>query len=125
MSQRDFIAVECMAGEKNINPSLYYFIEGTKIPKFYQVHERNRDFEKKGAEFFLFGHSDFTYHKKNKSAESRKTMTVYTGLTFSSTARFFLRIYRIADKPILMLLFFLNSDILNSDNLWGGMRWKQ
>ena len=42
-------AVECKAGEKNINPSIYYFIERTKIPKFYQVHEGNRDFEKKGV----------------------------------------------------------------------------
>lgn len=43
---KPLFAVECKAGEKNINPSLYYFIERTKIPKFYQVHEGNRDFEK-------------------------------------------------------------------------------
>ena len=43
---RPLFAVECKAGEKNINPSLYYFIERTKIPKFYQVHEGNKDFEK-------------------------------------------------------------------------------
>jgi hypothetical protein len=49
VSQRDFIAVECKAGEKNLNPSLYYFIERTKIPEFYQVHEGNRDFEKGGV----------------------------------------------------------------------------
>jgi hypothetical protein len=46
---KPLFAVECKAGEKNINPSLYYFIERTKIPKFYQVHEGNRDFEKTGV----------------------------------------------------------------------------
>ena len=46
---KPLFAVECKAGEKNINPSLYYFIERTKIPKFYQVHEGNRDFEKNGV----------------------------------------------------------------------------
>jgi uncharacterized protein len=43
---KPLFAVECKAGEKNINPSLYYFIERTKIPKFFQVHAGNRDFEK-------------------------------------------------------------------------------
>jgi hypothetical protein len=46
---KPLFAVECKAGEKNINPSLYYFIERTRIPKFYQVHEGNRDFEKTGV----------------------------------------------------------------------------
>jgi predicted AAA+ superfamily ATPase len=46
---KPLFAVECKAGEKNINPSLYYFIERTKIPKFYQVHEGTRDFEKRGV----------------------------------------------------------------------------
>jgi len=43
---KPLFAVECKTGEKNINPSLYYFIERTKIPKFFQVHPGNRDFEK-------------------------------------------------------------------------------
>jgi len=41
-------AVECKSGEKNINPSLYYFMERTRIPKFYQVHTGNKDYEKRG-----------------------------------------------------------------------------
>jgi len=47
--RKTLVAVECKAGEKNVNPSLYYFMERTKIPKFYQVHEGNRDFEKNGV----------------------------------------------------------------------------
>jgi len=31
---------------KKIAPSIYYFIERTTIPKFYQVHEGDRDYEK-------------------------------------------------------------------------------
>jgi len=46
---KPLFAVECKAGEKNVNPSLYYFMERTKIPKFYQLHEGNRDFEKNGV----------------------------------------------------------------------------
>jgi len=41
-------AVECKTGEKNIIPSLFYFMERTQIPKFYQVHEGNKDYEKRG-----------------------------------------------------------------------------
>ena len=41
-------AVECKTGEKNINPSLFYFMERTQIPKFYQVHEGTKDYEKRG-----------------------------------------------------------------------------
>ena len=41
-------AVECKTGEKNINPSLLYFMERVKIPKFYQVHEGYKDYEKNG-----------------------------------------------------------------------------
>ena len=39
-------AVECKSGEKNINPSLFYFMERTSIPKFYQVHAGHEDYEK-------------------------------------------------------------------------------
>jgi predicted AAA+ superfamily ATPase len=46
---KPLFAVECKTGEKNINPSLYYFMERTKIPKFYQVHEGKKDFEKNGV----------------------------------------------------------------------------
>ena len=42
-------AVECKSGEKNINPALFYFMERTPIPKFYQVHEGRKDYEKNGV----------------------------------------------------------------------------
>jgi len=42
-------AVECKTGEKNINPSLYYFMERTQIPDFYQVHQGTKDYEKGGV----------------------------------------------------------------------------
>ena len=47
-------AVECKTGEKNINPSLFYFKERTHIPKFYQVHKGYRDFEKDGVRVLPF-----------------------------------------------------------------------
>jgi len=47
--EKPLFTVECKAGEKAINKSLYYFIKRTKIPKFCQVHEGNRDFEKNGV----------------------------------------------------------------------------
>jgi predicted AAA+ superfamily ATPase len=46
---RPMFAVECKSGEKNINPSLFYFVERTPIPKFYQVHQGRRDYETKGV----------------------------------------------------------------------------
>ncbi len=42
-------AVECKAGDKNIAPSIYYFMERTPIPKFYRVHGGNLDYEKNNA----------------------------------------------------------------------------
>jgi predicted AAA+ superfamily ATPase len=42
-------AVECKSGEKSINPALFYFMERTPIPKFYQVHEGSKDYEKNGV----------------------------------------------------------------------------
>ena len=42
-------AVECKAGEKKINPSIFYFMERTTIPKFYQVHEGKSDYIKKNV----------------------------------------------------------------------------
>lgn len=41
-------AIECKTGERDINPSLYYFKERTQIPNFYQVHQGIKDYEKKG-----------------------------------------------------------------------------
>ena len=46
---RPMFAVECKSGEKNINPSLFYFMKRTSIPRFYQVHQGNRDYEKNGV----------------------------------------------------------------------------
>jgi len=42
------LAVECKSGERNISSSLFYFKERTQIPKFYQVHEGDKDYEKNG-----------------------------------------------------------------------------
>ena len=42
-------AVECKSGEKNINPSLFYFKERTHIPTIYQVHTGTKDYEKNGV----------------------------------------------------------------------------
>ena len=46
---RPMFAVECKSGEKNINPSLFYFMKRTSIPRFYQVHQGNKDYEKNGV----------------------------------------------------------------------------
>jgi predicted AAA+ superfamily ATPase len=46
---KPLFAVECKSGEKNINPSIYYFMERTPVPKFYQVHQGKMDFERKGV----------------------------------------------------------------------------
>jgi len=46
---KPLFAVECKSGEKNINPSLFYFKERTQIPKFYQVHTGDKDYEIKGV----------------------------------------------------------------------------
>ncbi len=42
-------AVECKTGERNINPSIFYFKERTNIPYFYQVHEGTKDYKKNGV----------------------------------------------------------------------------
>ncbi len=42
-------AVECKTGEKNINPSIFYFRERTPIPRFYQVHQGKADYVKNGV----------------------------------------------------------------------------
>jgi len=46
---KPLFAVECKTGEKSVNPSLFYFMERTNIPKFYQVHQGAGDFMKKGV----------------------------------------------------------------------------
>jgi uncharacterized protein len=52
--KKPLFAVECKTGEKNINPSIFYFMERTQIPKFYQVHTEKRDYEKKGVRVIPF-----------------------------------------------------------------------
>jgi len=47
--EKPLFAVECKTGEKNINPAMFYFMERTQIPRFYQVHSGKRDYEKKGV----------------------------------------------------------------------------
>lgn len=46
--KKPMFAVECKSGDRGINPALYYFMQRTKIPKFYQVHEGKKDYEKDG-----------------------------------------------------------------------------
>jgi len=46
---KPLFAVECKTGEKDVSPSVYYFMERTQIPKFYQVHKGHKDYEKKGV----------------------------------------------------------------------------
>lgn len=47
--EKPLFGIECKTGEKNINPALFYFMERTQIPKFYQVHSGERDYEKNGV----------------------------------------------------------------------------
>jgi predicted AAA+ superfamily ATPase len=42
-------AVECKTGERDINPSIYYFKERARIPRYYQVHQGKKDYEKNGV----------------------------------------------------------------------------
>jgi predicted AAA+ superfamily ATPase len=42
-------AVESKTGEKDISPSIHYFKERVQIPKFYQVHQGQKDYEKNGV----------------------------------------------------------------------------
>ncbi len=46
---RPMFAVECKSGEKNVNPALFYFMERTPIPKYFQVHEGRKDYEINGV----------------------------------------------------------------------------
>jgi predicted AAA+ superfamily ATPase len=46
--KKPIFGVECKSGDRNINPSLYYFMQRTEIPKFYQVHDGMKDYQKDG-----------------------------------------------------------------------------
>ena len=51
---RPLFAVECKTGEKDVNPALYFFMQRTRIPDFYQVHTGGKDYEKKGIRVLPF-----------------------------------------------------------------------
>lgn len=43
--RRPLFAVECKTGDRDIGPSLKYFVERVPIPRFFQVHRGSRHFE--------------------------------------------------------------------------------
>jgi len=47
--RKPMFAVECKTGDKDVSPSIYYFKERVQIPKFYQVHQGQKDYEKNGV----------------------------------------------------------------------------
>ena len=47
-NKKPIFAVESKFGDKDISPAIKYFKQRTNIPKFYQVHLKNKDFEKEG-----------------------------------------------------------------------------
>jgi len=47
--RKPVFAVECKTGDKDVSPSIYYFKERVQIPKFYQVHQGQKDYEKNGV----------------------------------------------------------------------------
>lgn len=47
--RKPLFAIECKTGEKDVNPALFYFMERTEIPRFFQVHQGVRDYEKNGV----------------------------------------------------------------------------
>jgi len=47
-------AVECKTGEKDISSSIHYFMERIQIPKFYQVHQGQKDYEKNDVRVLPF-----------------------------------------------------------------------
>ncbi|MGI9549077.1 MAG: ATP-binding protein [Bdellovibrionales bacterium] len=44
-NKKPLFAVECKTGEKQVSNSVKYFKERLNIPKFYQVHLKNKDYE--------------------------------------------------------------------------------
>ncbi len=38
-------AVECKSGDSSVSKNIFYFKQKTKIPKFYQVHTKSKDYE--------------------------------------------------------------------------------
>ncbi|MFZ1984405.1 MAG: ATP-binding protein [Desulfatitalea sp.] len=52
--RKPLFAVECKSGEKAVSPSCFYFKERTAIPRFYQVHQGEKDYEAKGIRVLPF-----------------------------------------------------------------------
>ena len=42
--RKPIFAVECKSGDQQLSPHIKYFKERTNIPKFYQVHLKEKDF---------------------------------------------------------------------------------
>ena len=45
-NKKPLFAVECKSSDRDVSPYIKYFKERTNIPKFYQVHLKNTDYEK-------------------------------------------------------------------------------
>ena len=52
--RKPLFAVECKSGERSVSPAIPYFAERTKIPRVYQVHLGERDFESGPARVIPF-----------------------------------------------------------------------
>jgi hypothetical protein len=52
--RKPLFAVECKSGDRGIAPAIPYFAERTAIPRFYQVHLGDRDFESGVARLLPF-----------------------------------------------------------------------
>ncbi|MFO8073928.1 MAG: ATP-binding protein [Polyangia bacterium] len=48
------LAVECKTGHRAVSPAILYFRERTRIPRFYQVHLADADFERHGVRVLPF-----------------------------------------------------------------------
>ncbi len=51
---RPLFAVEAKSGERSAQPALFYFMRRTDIPRFYQVHTGQRDYEIDGVRVLPF-----------------------------------------------------------------------
>lgn len=54
-NRKPLFAVECKTGERSISPAARYFAERTTIPRFYQVHLKDRHYQTGKIEVLPFG----------------------------------------------------------------------
>lgn len=54
-NKKPLFAVECKSGESAFSKHIYYFKERTPIPKFYQVHMKEKDFQDGNIRVLPFG----------------------------------------------------------------------